>query len=98
MGTFSQRNLVSFPGNYIEDMISKTPLDRVGMPEDIASAAWSLVYSLRYVTGNYSSGNQLQEKDSVTGAPPAAAAQLRRPNQSFLGGSHFTLCREYRFT
>lgn len=44
-------NLVTFPGNYIEDMVSKTPLDRVGMPEDIANAAWSLVYSLRYVTG-----------------------------------------------
>lgn len=43
--------LVSFPGNYIEDMVSQTPLDRVGMPEDIANVAWSLVDSLRYVTG-----------------------------------------------
>lgn len=44
-------NFVSFPGNYIEEMVSKTPLDRVGMPEDIANAAWSLVFSLKYVTG-----------------------------------------------
>jgi len=41
---------VKFPDGHIQSTVSKTPLNRIGKPEDIADVAWGLIQS-KFVTG-----------------------------------------------
>ena len=41
---------VKFPEGYISDTISKTPLNRIGKPDDVFVVSWVLIQS-KFVTG-----------------------------------------------
>ena len=44
-------NFVNFPGNYINDVINKTPLNKAGTPEDIADVVFSITEHMGHITG-----------------------------------------------
>jgi len=44
-------DFVKFPGNYINETIEKTPIGKVGYPEDIANVVFSVTEFMTHVSG-----------------------------------------------
>ena len=44
-------DFVKFPGNYIEEVINETPLNKAGIPEDVADVVFSITEHMKHITG-----------------------------------------------
>lgn len=44
-------DFVKFPGNYIEEVINETPLNKAGLPKDIADVVFSITEHMQHITG-----------------------------------------------
>lgn len=44
-------DFVKFPGNYINDVINETPLNKAGLPEDVADVVFSITEHMEHITG-----------------------------------------------
>lgn len=44
-------DFVTFPGNYIQDVVNQTPLQKAGQPEDIADVVVSVTEHMNHITG-----------------------------------------------